>query len=114
MMEFAFWLFFAHFVGDFALQSAWMAEHKSKLWLVMFAHVFIWTGCIMIPVRLCGHTILPWWPIMFVVHYALDWMKMYIFDGLKDQKGTEAKVLFYIDQFGHVAQLIGLIYILEM
>ena len=31
------WLIFAHFIGDFALQSDWMANNKGYKWIIMFA-----------------------------------------------------------------------------
>lgn len=39
-------LLFSHFVGDFVCQSRYIAENKSKSWLVLTFHVFILTICI--------------------------------------------------------------------
>lgn len=37
---------FAHFIGDWALQSRWLAENKEDNLFIMYAHSMIWTGCI--------------------------------------------------------------------
>lgn len=37
------WLLFAHFIGDFVLQSHYMSVNKSKNWLVLGQHVLIYT-----------------------------------------------------------------------
>lgn len=37
---------FAHFIGDYALQSSWMAVEKIEDGYVRFAHAVIWAGCI--------------------------------------------------------------------
>lgn len=107
-MEFLFWLLVAHFVGDFALQSQFMAETKSKLPLVMIAHVIIWTGIIMIPVKLFGYNIFPAALVMALAHWFVDFMKMKLFDKLKDKKGKEAIMLFNADQVMHFIQILVL------
>ena len=48
------WLIFAHFIGDWALQSDWVAQNKGKYWFVMFAHCMIWTACICIALEYVG------------------------------------------------------------
>lgn len=32
------WLLLAHFVGDFLFQPRWMADNKSKSWIVLALH----------------------------------------------------------------------------
>lgn len=46
MINLFLWLLFAHFVGDFVLQSHRMSTLKSKDWGVLFEHVAIYTGTI--------------------------------------------------------------------
>ena len=36
----------AHFVGDFILQSHWMASNKSKNWQAMGSHVLVYSCCL--------------------------------------------------------------------
>ena len=38
-------LLVAHFVGDFILQSDWMAINKSKRWDALSLHVFVYSMC---------------------------------------------------------------------
>lgn len=44
MFELLIFLIFGHCIGDFALQSEWVAVNKAKEWYIMFSHVMIWTG----------------------------------------------------------------------
>ncbi len=37
-------LFFAHWIGDFVLQSDWMARNKSKNWTALTLHVLTYAG----------------------------------------------------------------------
>lgn len=38
-------ILFAHFVGDFVLQSDWMARNKSKSWAALSWHILVYTLC---------------------------------------------------------------------
>lgn len=44
----------AHFVGDFILQSDWMAANKSKQWGALSAHVVVYTLALMAVVTSVG------------------------------------------------------------
>lgn len=67
------WLFFAHTIGDIALQSDWMAQNKSKYGIVMFWHVSIWTACICIAMKAIGHPVLVWqWMFLMAGHFSID------------------------------------------
>ena len=37
---------FAHFLGDFVLQTDYLAVNKGNNLYIMFAHAFMWTFCI--------------------------------------------------------------------
>lgn len=41
-----FWLFFAHAIGDSALQTAFHSRYKARYPMVLLAHSIIWTGFI--------------------------------------------------------------------
>lgn len=54
-----------HFVGDFLLQSSWMALNKSKRWDALALHVAVYSACFF------------WWGWMFVLltfalHFVTD------------------------------------------
>ena len=38
-------LLFIHFVGDFILQSNWMALNKSKNWIALLCHTIVYSLC---------------------------------------------------------------------
>lgn len=103
MIEKLLFLIFAHFIGDWGLQSEWMAENKRRSRLVLFAHCMIWTGCIVI--------------MMDLVHiYGLCWKALFLsgwhmlIDGWKCQRDLRDKNelgwALYLDQVLHIAQVI--------
>lgn len=99
--ELLLWLIGAHFIGDFALQSTWMASMKEKHWSILLAHVIIWTTIICIPLKLFG--VLALWQVIFLCigHYAADWGKMKMLEG-----GARLHLMFYVDQMWHLLQLV--------
>lgn len=40
-------IFFAHYIGDFLVQTNWMASNKSKSIKALGAHIFTYTLCLM-------------------------------------------------------------------
>lgn len=100
-----------HCVGDYVLQTNFMAEYKSprrwdgapdkNAWIpVLLAHSVIWTACVMLPLLLLV------WPaiglpfvICFVanvaIHFFVDWLK------------CVGKTNMLIDQGIHLAQMIA-------
>ncbi len=66
------WLIFAHFIGDWGLQSDWLSQNKSKYWFVMLAHCMIWTACICIALEYIEN--LQWWHPYFLClgHFICD------------------------------------------
>lgn len=85
MLEVLFWLLVAHAVGDFALQSDWMARHKSRhtretsvlsdrpewIWVhVLSAHAMIHGGAVALAT---GSIVLGL--LEFVAHWIIDFCK---------------------------------------
>jgi len=60
------WIF-AHLIGDFIIQTDWMAFNKKKNSLACAIHVVVY----MIPFLLCG---LQWWQLLLIAvqHFAQD------------------------------------------
>lgn len=58
-----------HFVGDFILQSDWMAIHKSKNWGILGIHCAVYVIPYMVFYFMFG-----WWfvPITFALHFVQD------------------------------------------
>lgn len=40
------WLLIGHLIGDFLLQSSWMAKNKAVKWLPLLAHVAVYTAVV--------------------------------------------------------------------
>ena len=98
--ELLLWLIGAHFIGDFALQSSWMAE-KKKHWSIMAAHVIIWTTIVCIPLKLFGEPTIHTVAFLYIGHYIADWSKLRLID-----KGFKIIPLYYLDQVWHLIQLV--------
>ena len=60
-----FWLVFSHFLGDYALQSEWMAKMKKSDYYVLFVHGVIWTG--IVSAILLSFGSLEWWKVGFLL-----------------------------------------------
>lgn len=85
MIETLFWLLLAHAVGDFGLQSDWMARHKSRrggrvmarsrkpelIWIhVLSAHCMIHAGAVALAT---GSILLG--ILEFIAHWIIDFCK---------------------------------------
>ena len=93
------WIFFAHFIGDIALQSDWQAQNKGKLWYVMFSHCMIWTACICIGLEFIGLFAIWKVPFLCLGHWICDYWKS------QKPKTPEAWKFIYPDQVFHFVQL---------
>jgi hypothetical protein len=60
------WIY-AHLIGDYLLQTDWMAQNKKKNDFACTIHVAVY----MVPFLLCGFT---WWQMLLIAgqHYLLD------------------------------------------
>lgn len=60
-------ILFAHFIGDFILQTNWMAQNKAKNSFVLTHHVVVYSLCL-----------LPFGPLFalvnFILHFATDYV----------------------------------------
>ena len=93
------WLIFAHFIGDWALQSDWIAQNKGKYWSVMFAHCMIWTGCICLIMRWINLEVFP-------QHYVFLFSGHYLCDSWKCKYANKFPSWhLYVDQIFHIAQI---------
>ncbi|MEN8720490.1 MAG: DUF3307 domain-containing protein [Oceanococcaceae bacterium] len=100
MFEVAFWLLVGHAVGDFALQSDWMAIYKSRhnkdvkvlsnapglIWIhVLGSHCSVHAGAVALAT---GSIVLG--ILEFIAHFAIDFCK------------SEGWFGFHTDQFLHL------------
>ena len=99
-MEGLVWLVFAHFVGDYALQSEWMANNKARYWVVMLSHCIIWTAMISVALQFLGLFAL--WKVIFLIigHGVMDEWKAH------QPKRPDTWWQIYPDQAWHLCQLL--------
>ena len=93
-------LLFLHWVGDFVLQSDYMAKNKSKNIMVLFIHCLIYTAVFAFQVKFQGLLIL------FVSHFIIDFCSSKI--NAKLYKAGEIHWFFTsigFDQFLHLSIL---------
>jgi hypothetical protein len=70
-----FWLVFAHLMGDFVLQTDFLAKLKGKCVYILLVHVFLWTGTVAAALLVFG-LFAPWkLAMLFVGHAVCDWLK---------------------------------------
>ena len=96
------WLIFGHFIGDWALQSAWLATEKSKNWFVMLAHCMIWTACVCIALEYIGAYAQWKWIFLCIGHLVADLIKCAAIESTNDEKKMYRYL--YIDQLWHLLQ----------
>ena len=68
-------LLIAHFIGDFVLQSDWMATNKSKLWLALWWHTWVYSFVMFFgATAVLGLTpiVTAFWAITFITHFITD------------------------------------------
>jgi hypothetical protein len=105
------WLLFAHFIGDFALQTDFMIKYKGKFWVAMVAHVMTYTGIIALVSFIIPFSL--WFlPLIAITHYWVDYKKMKIIEN-DNHLITEPtlKGLVIIDQLIHICVLLLIVLI---
>lgn len=86
----------AHFIGDFAFQSQWMAENKGKLWEVNAYHVLVYTATIFLVAAMAGFTL----PLIALAGIAVS---HFLFDTMKARWGLVKTI--WLDQILHLLVL---------
>lgn len=103
-------LLFLHWLGDFVLQTRWMADNKSKNWEALTLHVFVYSFtvfCIGITGQYLINDLCRFATINFIIHFVVD-----SFTSRFTKKALEAKNmhLFFaiigFDQFLHTSTLL--------
>lgn len=66
-------LLLAHFLGDFPLQTNWMAANKATKWLPLMVHSMLYTT-LLGTIAFFGFGGLIWWQLLviFLTHVLLD------------------------------------------
>ncbi len=107
MPDILFFLLLGHFVGDYALQTDYMAQTKGKSKLVLTSHVLVYTITVGVfwcfgralheITPLCTLTMLGVLVVVYVIHWLQDFLKSKWLNGSKQS--------YYADQAIHVATL---------
>lgn len=72
-------LLLGHLIGDFLLQTRWMADNKDKKWIPLLTHVIVYTAVVSLFGWLSGGISL-WAVVMiFLSHIVLDRRKFVVF-----------------------------------
>lgn len=66
------WLLVGHLVGDFVLQTRWMAEKKATQWIPLTVHCLFYTSVIALFALPAGGLSLPAVAMVFFSHAVLD------------------------------------------
>lgn len=62
-------LFFAHWIGDFVLQTSWMGNNKSKQWMPLLSHIAVYTFTL--------------WAFTYYMHTSYSWWVWFVtFNGI--------------------------------
>lgn len=65
-------MFVGHLVGDFLLQSSWMADNKDEKWVPLLIHCFVYTVVVTLFALPAGGLGLPAIALIFLVHVLID------------------------------------------
>lgn len=75
-MDIFLWLSAGHFLGDFAFQSAWMAESKKTSWEINAYHAATYTATVMAVAALGGFYLTSGIiGLFFISHFFIDPLK---------------------------------------
>lgn len=97
------WLLVGHFVGDFILQTRWMADKKAKQILPLITHSAVYTIIVALFALLADG--LSWWGIglIFISHVILDQRTFIDFWAAKINGNTNIDWLkITLDQSWHI------------
>lgn len=103
------WILIAHYIADWGLQNDFVASNKGKYWIVMFAHCFIWAGCVSIALQYLGIFSLLKFSFLFIGHWAMDKFKCSSIKNPCSQSKQDEKRnihLLFIDQVWHIIQCV--------
>lgn len=100
-----------HSVGDWLLQTDWMAKEKGKSWTPLIAHVVVWTAC-MLPAAVWLFN--PLWLLWLAgTHLVLDgtgfvrwWMTAIKRVPEADLRGSAWWLTVVVDQVFHLLTLL--------
>lgn len=66
------WLLVGHMVGDYLLQTSWMADNKASRWWPLLVHASVYTICIWVISLPAGGLSYRGLLLVFLAHLVLD------------------------------------------
>ena len=99
------YLLIVHLIGDFLLQTSWMAKNQGTKWLPILAHVAVYTAVVSIAGGLSGGLSLAAIALIFASHIVLDRKTFVAFwvSNIQTAKGPEqAWLSIMADQIFHI------------
>ncbi|MFT9847146.1 DUF3307 domain-containing protein [Aneurinibacillus sp. REN35] len=103
-------LLLAHLVGDYLLQTEWMAKYKAERWLPLLAHCLVYTMVVALFAFLWLPDGLSTWGIalIFISHIILDRRTLVAFWYKRIMRVTDASskwLMIIVDQTFHLLAL---------
>lgn len=102
------WLLIGHLIGDFLLQTSWMAKYKATKWLPLLSHVSVYTLVVASFGWFFGGLSFAGIAVIFIGHVLLDRKTFVAFwvRHIQTAKGPEqAWLSIMADQIFHVILL---------
>lgn len=102
------YLLIGHLIGDFLLQTGWMAKYKATKWIPLLAHVTVYTAVVAIAGTLSGGLSIEGLAVIFLGHVILDRKTFVAFwvRNIQTAKGPEQVWLSIVaDQIFHIILL---------
>ncbi|MEA1909523.1 MAG: DUF3307 domain-containing protein [Patescibacteria group bacterium] len=94
-MELLLVLICAHFIGDIALQTQWLADNKGKDRFVMFLHVAVYMSVLVLAAIFYGEPLNTWVILaLFVTHFLID-----------EAKARHKSIKMWEDQLMHLVTI---------
>jgi hypothetical protein len=94
------YLILAHLIGDYVMQTEFLAKTKGRNNFILLVHVTIWTLVCIITLDLLH--LYQWWhlPWLMITHMAMDWVKCH-----KMPPEHDLGWCLWVDQSVHLASL---------
>lgn len=108
------YLLLGHLIGDFLLQTSWMAQYKASRWLPLLTHVIVYTVVVSLMGYLSGGLSIIGIGIIFIGHIILDRRTFVEFwvNRIQGAKGQAKDWLMIVtDQIFHIILLVVAIYL---
>ena len=100
------WLLVGHMVGDFILQTRWMADKKSQAFFPLIVHSLVYTLAVTLLSSLAGGLSWKGITLIFLCHLALDNRKFIDFWARRVNGNTDIGWLkITLDQSWHILVL---------